>query len=711
MEHEKKPELDLQKDFPPPTWDEWLQAVNETLKGADFNKVMQTKTYEGITLQPIYRKEDLQDLEHLDTAPGRTPYIRGNSETGYLNGGWKIAQKQVTPCLKTLNQELLEELKRGLNSINLVLNHKTTKGLLPSSGENGIAFLYLEDILKALQGIDLSAVPILMDGQEAAILFLALLNAYAKKHEIPLSKLSGTIGMDPLAILSQHGLSQLSYKQLMDFLFQMAFWADLKAPGIRTIAIDGTVYASAGANSVQELGIILSTAISYINVLLDKGLSIEQISPRFQVNLGLGSNFYMEIAKVRALRLAWAELVRNYGGSEPAQKVWIHGVTSSFNKSKYDAYVNVLRTSTEAFAAVIGGVDSLCIETFDNLLNQPNEFSKRVARNQQLILQEEAHFDRVIDPAGGCYYIEKLTSQITEKAWKQMQDIEAKGGMLKSLKDGYIHSETSKMMQERISNVEKRRDIFVGINMFSDADEIPKQDHSPLKTPDYAKKVTGLKEQHKQGLSECLSYIRDNHQNDFIVDMITDAWLHGACLDQISEAMGFPVDIQQQSQECSSQAEILSHGKLMSVRVAQTLENLRDRVIASKLNNSDPGIFLLNLGTISEFKARADFSAGFLSMAGFRVINNTGYSTVEEALMECDKHAVTAICICSTDEKYQTLVPEVCSKANNKIIILAGYPTEQVNHYQQCGVKHFIHLRANALEVLTAIAKDMGVEA
>ncbi|MFA7025081.1 MAG: methylmalonyl-CoA mutase family protein, partial [Candidatus Cloacimonadaceae bacterium] len=227
------------------------------------------------------------------------------------------------------------------------------------------------------------------------------------------------------------------------------------------------VYEAAGASSSQELGFVLSTAIGYIQGMMASGMDIDTVAPLFAVKLALGSNIFMEIAKIRAFRLLWTEMIKAFGGNENSQKVWIHGKTGRFNKTTYDLYVNMLRTTTESFSAVIGGVDSLEVEPFDALVKKDNPFARRIARNQQLILREEAHLSKVIDAAGGSYYIESITAQFAEIAWKLMQDLEKAGGMIRSLRAGKIHELIAEVAEARIQAVQKRRDVVVGVNMYA----------------------------------------------------------------------------------------------------------------------------------------------------------------------------------------------------------------------------------------------------
>ncbi|HPL52086.1 MAG TPA: methylmalonyl-CoA mutase family protein [Candidatus Cloacimonas acidaminovorans] len=625
--------LNLLQEFPPPSFEEWLQVVQAGLKGADFDKVLKTKTTEGITLQPIYRQEDIEGIPFLGSQPGSSPFVRGNNPLRFLTEGWLIAQNHTDTDPKILNQKLLKELNQGLTAVNITLSNKIST--------EGVKIQNLADWETLLEGINLQAAPLFMqlgiEDREILITFVQ----YAVKHNIELKSLESAIGLDYIGELAEKGYLPCTLADAEQKLAEIVKWNVEKMPRNRIISIDTSIYEEAGASSVQELAFALATAIYYLRQLLNSGVTIEQVAPLLQVKLALGSNFFMEIAKVRALRLLWAEMIKSFGGEEDKQKVWIHGKTAKFNKTIYDIYVNVLRTTTESFAGVIGGVDSLEIGCFNELIAQPDEFSTRLARNQQIILKEEAHFDKVIDPAGGCYYIEWLTNELAKSAWQLMQEIEGKGGMLEYVTKGEIHQEVETVVRERIEAVNKRKNIFVGINMYANPEEkLPtlQRDDKPVSKED--------------------------------------------------------------------KAFILKDGALPKHRAVEEIECLRRQIEASQSNKK---IFLLNLGTLADYKARADFALNFFPVGGLEVIYPNGFNTVEEAVTAAEKSGASAFCICSTDENYVSLVPEICAKMKGKILILAGYPADKIEEYKQVGINCFIHLKADVVSTLRDLAKQMEV--
>lgn len=701
-------ELDIAAEFTAPTWEEWIKAVEDTLKGVPYEKAMITKTYEGIDLKPIYRKEDLQGFKHLNSLPGQAPFVRGNTAEGYVKNGWVIAQQQNAWHPAQANKILLDELNRGLTGVNLKLDYFTQCAMSPPADgldPDGIWLSNLDDVCTLFNGIDLSAVPVFIDGGEASVLILGLINTYLMKQKMLPSVLNGFIGFDLLSLLAVDGELLFEEKDMWQPMFQLSAWAANKAPRLRTILLDGTVWGNHGASATLELGYLIATANDYIKALLDKGMTIEQIAPRFQMNLTLGSNLFMEIAKVRAARLLWAELLASYGAPEALQKIWIHGVTSYFNKTIYDPYVNMLRTTTEGFSGVIGGVDSMEILPFDCTVRPDEEFSRRIARNQQIILQEEAHLDRVIDPAGGCYYIETITAQLAELAWKKMQSIEEAGGAYQAIKDAVIQNELTKLALSRMQNVDKRKDVFVGINMYANPLEQPLElgeEPCECEYKEHLDKITAIQATHRDGLEESLDVLAAKYQDALVIDAVSDTFLHGATLDELFVFL-YPEDGD------------LDVPDLPGCRATIGLESLRERIVEYQQENKTVlSVFMANMGPIAQHKARADFAIGFLQVGAFYIAGNDGFASVDEAVDAAIFSKAQAVCLCSTDDTYPELVPQIVSKLKAAkpgiVCILAGYPTDMVETYKSHGIDIFIHIRANLFDTLKELVFKMGVE-
>ncbi|MFO7896008.1 MAG: acyl-CoA mutase large subunit family protein [Candidatus Cloacimonadales bacterium] len=458
------PSENLLTEFQPHTKAEWREAVDKLLKGKPYDKIMLTRTYEGITLDPIYWQEDISNLPNSSELPGFDNYTRGTKVLGSYPEGWNIAQAINVPTAAEFNQNLLDALNRGQTAVNLPLDEASRIGLDADCakddqvGKGGVSISSLADLELALQDVKLDSIAIDIHAYNSALPMAAMLVALAKKQDISPALLSGSIGMDPLSELAVEGNICLSLEQAYDEMYEMIKWNSKHAPHLKAIAIHSDAYHNGGGSNVEELAFSFSTAVEYIRQMLQRGLNINQIAKSIQFNFSLGNNFFMEIAKIRAARMLWSKIIREFDGNDEAAKIFIHAKTSAFNKTKYDPYVNMLRTTTEAFSGIIGGVDSLQVDPFDAELRQPNNFSRRIARNQQLILNEECHFGQVIDPAGGSWYIESLTSTLADQVWKKFQAVEAAGGIWPALQAGKIQQWVADIAEKRKKNLVIRRD-------------------------------------------------------------------------------------------------------------------------------------------------------------------------------------------------------------------------------------------------------------
>jgi methylmalonyl-CoA mutase len=441
---------------------------------------------------------------------------------------------------------------------------------------------------------------------------------------------------------------------------------------------------------VEELAFALATGVEYIRRLADFDLGIDEIAESVQFSLSLGGNLFMEIAKLRAARQLWSMIVHSFGGGDKSAGLYIHVRTGKYNKTKYDPYVNMLRTTTEAFAGVIGGVDSMHVGCFDEIIQPSNPFSRRIARNQQIILSEESHLGQVIDPAGGSWYIEALTQELVKRAWETFKMLEAEGSMSELIQDGKIQGIIEEVARYRRQNLATRKDVLVGINMYANLQEPVLED----RTPDYA----GLQCRRS---AEIKAYRKGKIVIEPCAYSIKDAWLAGATLGMISSQL--------------NTAETLKVKALNQERLAEPFEMLRDRMIEHKKRTGKAArVFLANNGGVGQYKARADFSRGFFEVGGFEVIEKGSYKSPSEAGKAAVEAKTEIVVICSTDATYPEIVPEICQNVKaalpEAMLVLAGYPKEQIEFYKESGIDEFIHIKADVLAILKQAQKRAGVE-
>lgn len=702
--------------FPRPGYEEWKALVEAELKGAPFEKKMFSPTYEGITLRPLYRPEDGATVAHASSMPGFAPFVRGSRASGYVGRPWEVSQEIIAASPAEFNDAARAFLQRGLTALHIVLDRATRNGADPDwarpdeVGAGGLSLASLDDLDRALEGIDLGSVPLFIRSGASGMPVASLLVALARRRHADPALLRGCIEVDPLGVLAHEGRLPQSLEAAYREMAALTGWAARHAPGLQTLCVHGRAWHEAGGSAVQELAFSLATALEYLRVLQARGLEVETVAPRIRFAFTVGTQFFMEIAKLRASRLLWSRLVAALGGSEDAQRASLHVRTSLFNKTVHDPYVNLLRTTVEAFAGVLGGCDSLQVGGFDEVVRAPGEFSQRVARNQQLVLREECHLTRVIDPAGGAWFVECLTDELARKAWALFQEIERQGGMARSMQAGWPQREVSKTAESRLQNVARRRDSLIGTNVYANVAETPLE--IPVADPGAfhrrrvqqvaAARTAADDARHAAVLEQLTRVVGQTEEALFAATV--DAALAGATLGEITRAVRI---------EDRPDAPVTP---VCLTRAASPFERLRGAVSAHAARaGRRPRVFLANLGPPRQHRARADFSRGLLEVAGLEVVNPAGFKTPEEAATAAVESGAEAMCLCSTDETYPEwvapLVKAVRERCPRMVVILAGYPADQVEAHRAAGVEVFIHLRANALEVLTEIAAKLGVTA
>ena len=692
-------------EFSGATYEQWRKEAEITLKGAPFEKKLISKTYEGIDLQPIYNKEDLAGLKFTDSMPGFAPYLRSDDVLGYRTKPWEICQKLNYATPKEFNSAALHDLDRGLTALNIWLDKATRDGKDPEQakvgevGAGGLSIASLEDLAQALKGIQLTAVPLFVRSGASALPFSALLFALARKRGYATADLLGCIEMDPIGVLSHEGTLPQSMESAYSEMAVLTAWAKKNAPKLQTICVHSRPYHESGANSVQELAFSIAKGVEYLRELGKLGLGVDDVAPRIRFSFSVGSNFFMEIAKLRAARLLWARVVKAFGGSEASQRMTLHVRTAVFNKTACDPYVNMLRTTAESFSAVLGGVDSLHVGPFDDAFRLTDDFSRRIARNTQIILQKEAQLAQVVDPAGGSWYIESLTEQLARKAWTLFQEVEKQGGLLKSLEAGFPQAEIEKIAKQRVANTATRRDVIVGTNMYPNVGEPVLEERKVDFAAVYEKRCKAIAQFRTSDATfddtavlDKLSALLDA-KGEALVDACVDAVLSGATLGEITRTLR------------SGGEKSPTIKALKPFRLAEQFEKLRknsDDYLAK--TGARAQIFLANMGPIKQHKARADFASTFVQVGGFDVINPKGFASAEEAAKAALESKAPIVVICSTDDTYPELVPAftqaVKAASPETIVLLAGYPTEHIESFKQAGVDEFIHVRANCHDLL-----------
>lgn len=691
MENENK----LFEEFKPSTYQEWYVEAEKLLKGAPFDKKMLTKTPEGITLKPIYNKEDMTFDVSL---PGFDDYVRGTCSAGNKATPWKISQELCAGTPEEFNAKALDALNKGQTSLEIVLDEASANAVDADKSEKckvahkGLSISSAADFDVALKGIETDCIELNIHTASASADIASALYASQKGKN-----LKGGIFFDPISQLAKTGKLNRSIDCAMNEMFAVASYNVKNQPAFTAIGVDTMAYSSAGASAVEELGSAFATAVTYIRAMLDKGMTIDEVASQIRFRVSLGGNFFMEIAKIRAARMIWAKIIAEFGGNEQSQKIKLGARTAIYNKTVYDPYVNMLRTATEAFSGVVGGVDSMTVGAFDEIIRNPDEFSERIARNQQIILQEECNLTDVIDPAGGSYYVENLTRELAAKVWEFFAKIEEQGGILKALEAGFVQDAIATTAAGKKKLYDTRRSSVVGTNNYANMSEelLEKGECKCAELFDArSKKVASARKDIVIDLAGATGA-------DAIAKLVEYA-SQGATISALESAIC----------NCSASTEV----KALNIhRAVEHFEALRKASADYKAKNGfGPKLFLATMGPLIQHKIRADFIRGFFEVGGFEVIYPNGFENGEDAAKAFAESGAKFAVICSTDDTYPTLVPEVTKaikavKADAKVF-LAGIPAPEAEPaYKEAGLDGSVNIKSNNYETLKSMLAEIGV--
>jgi methylmalonyl-CoA mutase len=459
-------------------------------------------------------------------------------------------------------------------------------------------------------------------------------------QNLDVMKCFGSVEFDPFRKILKKGIDEPNWLEKSVEIVKIT----APLPRYRAITVTGNRMNDAGAYSYQELGYSLSYGNQVLSALIEKGIDPSLAAKKIKFKLGVGSNYFMEIAKFRAARWLWAEIVAAYkppcahdcdnkasdGTCRCAAKMNIHAVTSRFNQSLYDPYVNMLRTQTEAMSATIGAVDSLTVRPFDEAFETPAAFAERIAVNQQLLLKEESHFDKITDPSSGSYYIETLTSSLARQAWALFLETE-ETGFYEALKAGSVQDAVNASAGARFNAVANRREILLGTNQY----------------PNFGETMSQKIENAAEGCCGC-----------------DDGQLK----------------------------------RLNTRRLSNAFDDLR---LATERSGKRPKVFMLTIGNLAMRLARSQFSSNFFACAGYEIIDNLGFKTAEEGVNAARGKGADVVVLCSSDDEYATLAPEVFNllQGGKEIFVVAGAPA-CADDLKAIGIEHFINVRSNVLETL-----------
>lgn len=611
----------LFSEFAPVSTEEWMAKITADLKGVPFEKKLVWKTGEGFNVNPFYRAEDIEGLKTTESLPGEFPYVRGTKK----DNDWKVRQNIEVCCFKGANEKALDLLTKGVTSLGFII-----KG--DEVNEENIATL--------LEGICPASVELNFNTCNCkAEKLIGILADYFKGKGVDAEKCYGSVNYDAFKKPLVKGKENSEWVEGAAAVLK----AGQALPNYRVLAVNAFLFNNAGAYISQELGYALAWGNELMAKLTEAGFTADEVAKKIKFNFGISSNYFMEIAKFRAARWLWAEIVAAYKPAcECACKMVAHAQTSEWNMTVYDAHVNLLRSQTEAMSAALAGVDSITVRPFDKIYQTPDDFSERIARNQQLLLKEECHLDKVVDPSAGSYYVEVLTNSLADVAWKLFLEVEEKGGFSVAVNAGEIQNAVNASNVARKKAVATRREILLGSNQYPNFTEVA------------ADKIQ------EKGSCCCGG---------------------GHCGEATIPALDFS-------------------------RGASEFEALR---MATEKSGKTPKVFMLTIGNLAMRLARSQFSANFFGCAGYKIIDNLGFDTVEAGVEAAVKAGAEIVVLCSSDDEYAEFAPAAYKAlAGRAEFVVAGAPA-CADDLKAQGIDQFVNVKSNVLETLKAFNAKLGI--
>lgn len=627
--------------FPPPSLEQWRALVDKDLKGAPYAKKLVTRTLEGIEIQPLYTRADLPAPAAVADWPGQAPFTRGAQGSDAVPG-WDIRQEVTHPDPATAARQVRQELARGADSLQLALD---------PAGATGVAVRSADDLDLVLAGADLSATRIALKSGARFVQMAHQLREVWERRGIAAADARADLLADPVGAWVVRGGVPGGIEALLADMARLAADSARETPQVRAVKVAGCPFHDAGADDAQELAAILAGGLACLKAMDAGGLSLAAASRQIHVCVAVDGQFFGDIAKLRALRTLWSRLIEASGGDAEARRALLHARTSWRMMTARDPWVNLLRTTTAAFAAAVGGAEVVTVLPFDAAVNEPDDFSRRLARNVQIVLEQEAHLGQVLDPAGGCWHLEARTAALSERAWALFQQIEGRGGLVACLRDGWFQERIAASRQARARDVATRRIPLTGVSEYPQLDERPVARPRPVPPPG---------------------------------------------------GPAAPAPLQD------------AIAPLAAVRLAEPFEALRDaadRHLAA--TGARPRAFLANLGGLAQFSARAAFTRNLLAAGGIAAEGDDGYEDPGALAAALRASGCRLAVICSTDELYAERLPAAAAAlkgAGAATVVVAGRMGEDEAAWRAAGVDRAIYLGCDVLETLGALLDGLEVQ-
>jgi methylmalonyl-CoA mutase len=709
-------------DFPEKSLQDWLALAAKELGGKSVD-ALTWQTLEGIAVKPLYTAGDLERLEIAGSMPGFPPFTRGVRATMYANRPWTLRQYAGFSTAEESNAFFRENLRQGQKGLSVAFDLATHRGydsdhprVIGDVGKAGVAIDSVEDMKILFAGIPLDQMSVSMTMNGAVLPVLAAFIVAGEEQGVARDKLSGTIQNDILKEFMVRNTYIYPPAPSMRIVADIIEYTAKFMPRFNSISISGYHMQEAGATCVQELAFTLADGLDYVRAALGKGLKIDDFAPRLSFFFCIGMNFFMEVAKLRAARLLWAKLMKPYAPQNPASlALRMHCQTSGVSLTEQDPYNNIIRTTVEALAGILGGTNSLHTNSFDEALALPTPFSARIARNTQLILAEEAGVTRVVDPLGGSYYVESLTHSVSAAAQALIDEVEALGGMTKATENGLPKLKIEEAAARRQALIDRGDEVIVGVNKYQapvdSKVEIRDIDNTSVRDSQVARlKAVRAKRDDasvKQALAALTAAAREGRGN--LLDLSVEAMRARATVGEVSDALEsvftrHRATIRSVSGVYGAQYEG-DEGYAKTVREVDTFAESEGR---------RPRMLVLKLGQDGHDRGAKVIATAFADL-GFDVDIGPLFQTPEEAARQAIENDVHVIGVSSQAAGHKTLVPALIDAlkaegANDILVVVGGVvPPQDYAFLQKAGVAAIYGPGTNiplaASEVLKLIAK------
>ena len=712
-------------EFKPASTAQWAQAAAKSAPGGDVN-ALHWQTPDGISVKPLYTAEDIKDLPFTNTMPGFEPFIRGPQATMYAVRPWTIRQYAGFSTAEESNAFYRKALAAGGQGVSVAFDLATHRGydsdhprVTGDVGKAGVAIDSVEDMKILFNQIPLDKVSVSMTMNGAVLPVLAGYVVAAEEQGVAQDQLSGTIQNDILKEFMVRNTYIYPPAPSMRIIGDIIEYTAQKMPKFNSISISGYHMQEAGANQALELAFTLADGKEYVKTAIAKGLDVDGFAGRLSFFWAIGMNFYLEVAKLRAARLLWCRIMKGFDAkSSKSLMLRTHCQTSGWSLTEQDPYNNVVRTTIEAMAAVFGGTQSLHTNSFDEAIALPTEFSSRIARNTQLIIQEETHIPNVIDPWAGSYMMEKLTQDMADAAWTIIEEVEAMGGMVKAVDSGWAKLKIEAAAAEKQARIDSGRDVIVGVNKYKlqteDAIEARDIDNVAVRDGQIARLKTIKAGRDSAGVQAALAALTAAAENNTgnLLDLCIQAMRLRATVGEVSDALETVYGRHRADTQKVTGVYAAAYDS------AEGWENLKTEINAfAQTQGRRPRVMISKLGQDGHDRGAKVVATAFADL-GFDVDMGPLFQTPEECARQAIENDVHAVGVSTLAAGHKTLVPAIIEElkkqgADDIIVFVGGViPKQDYEMLYEAGVKGIYGpgtpIPASAKDVLEQIKKALG---